>query len=144
MSPANCHFSSPQDGPLSQRRAQIATTNQYCFYSGAALGDATHNFSDLFLASGALIKFASTDCVITHATGFLTVSTGDLRVTTAGTNAASVVTVGGTQTLTSKTMTSPVLNTATVAFADCVRSVMLLLASTKRSVVPFAGVACAA
>ena len=41
----------------------------------------------------------------------LTVSTGDLRVTTAGTNAASAVTVGGTQTLTNKTLTSPTLTT---------------------------------
>jgi Pectate lyase superfamily protein/Repeat of unknown function (DUF5907) len=36
-------------------------------------------------------------------------ATGDLRVTTAGTNTASVVTVGGTQTLTGKTLTSPIL-----------------------------------
>ena len=34
-----------------------------------------------------------------------------MRVTTAGTNTASVVTVGGTQTLTNKTLTSPVLTT---------------------------------
>lgn len=81
---------------------------------GAALGDATHNFSDLFLASGALIKFASTDAVITHSAGILTVSTGDWRVTTAGTNSASVVTVGGTQTLTAKTLTSPAINTGTI------------------------------
>jgi len=78
---------------------------------GAPLGDGTHGFSDLFLASGGLIKFASTDAVITHSAGVLTVSTGDLRVTTAGTNSASVVTVGGTQTLTSKTLTSPTLTT---------------------------------
>jgi hypothetical protein len=38
-------------------------------------------------------------------------SAGDVRVTTAGTNSASVVTVGGTQTLTNKTLTSPVLTT---------------------------------
>lgn len=78
---------------------------------GAALGDATHNFSDLFLASGALIKFASTNVVITHSSGVLTMGTGDLRITTAGTDSASVVTVGGTQTLTNKTLTSPTLTT---------------------------------
>jgi hypothetical protein len=49
--------------------------------------------------------------VATHTSGILTVGTGDLRVTTAGTNTASVVTVGGTQTLTSKTLTSPVIGT---------------------------------
>lgn len=41
----------------------------------------------------------------------ITIPTGDLRVTTAGTNTASVVTVGGTQTLTNKTLTSPTLTT---------------------------------
>lgn len=80
-----------------------------------ALGSATKQWADLFLASGALIKFASTDTVLTHSTGILTVSTGDLRVTTAGTNAASVVTVGGTQTLTNKTLTSPTIGTSPTA-----------------------------
>ena len=84
----------------------VATTDD-----GAAIGDATHNFSDLFLASGALVNFANGNAVITHSSGILTVSTGDLRVTTAGTNSASAVTVGGTQTLTSKTLTSPTLTT---------------------------------
>lgn len=81
---------------------------------GGALGSATKMWSDLFLASGALINFNNGNVVVTHSAGILTVSTGDLRVTTAGSNSASVVTVGGNQTLTSKTLTSPVLNTATV------------------------------
>ena len=76
-----------------------------------ALGSAALSFSDLFLASGALINFANANAVITHSSGILTVSTGDLRVTTAGTNTASCVTVGGTQTLTNKTLTSPVIAT---------------------------------
>lgn len=70
---------------------------------GGALGTATLSFSDLFLASGAVINFANGNAVLTHSTGIITVSTGDLRITTAGTNTASVVTVGGTQTLTNKT-----------------------------------------
>lgn len=78
---------------------------------GAALGDATHNFSDLFLATGAVINYANGNVVITHTSGILTMGTGELRVTTPGTNAASVVTVGGTQTLTNKTLTSPTLTT---------------------------------
>lgn len=77
---------------------------------GAALGDATHNFSDLFLATGAVINYANSNVVITHSSGVLTMGTGDFRVTTAGTNSASVVTVGGTQTLTAKTLTTPVIN----------------------------------
>jgi len=69
---------------------------------GAYLGQSGTAFSDLFLASGAVIDFAAGNAVVTHSSGILTVSTGDLRVTTAGTNSASVVTVAGTQTLTNK------------------------------------------
>jgi len=71
---------------------------------GAALGSGTLSFSDLFLASGGLINFANGNSVITHSSAVLTVSTGDLRVTTAGTNAASVATLDGTQTLTNKSI----------------------------------------
>ena len=80
---------------------------------GATLGTAALSFSDLFLASGAVINVANGNAVITHSSGIFTVSTGDLRVTTAGTNAASAVTVGGTQTLTNKTLTAPVIGVAT-------------------------------
>lgn len=76
---------------------------------GGALGAIGRAFSDLFLASGAVINIAN-DWIATHSAGILTVGTGDLRVTTAGTNSASVVTVGGTQTLTAKTLTSPTIN----------------------------------
>jgi hypothetical protein len=81
---------------------------------GTALGVSGTAWSDLFLASGAVINFDAGNSVITHSSGILTVSTGDLRVTTAGTNTASVVTVGGTQTLTAKTLTSPTINTASL------------------------------
>ena len=70
------------------------------------IGSGPFPFQHLFLASTKTINFANGDWVATHSTGILTVGTGDLRVTTAGTNAASVVTVGGTQTLTNKTLTS--------------------------------------
>lgn len=75
----------------------------------AALGSSTLMWSDLFLASGGVINFNNGNWVATHTSGILTVGTGDLRITTAGTNAASVVTVGGTQTLTSKTLTTPTM-----------------------------------
>lgn len=71
---------------------------------GAALGSGTLSFSDLFLASGAVVNFANGNSVITHSSAVLTVSTGDLRVTTAGTNATSVATLDGTQTLTNKSI----------------------------------------
>lgn len=42
--------------------------------------------------------------------GALFTFSDDVQVTTAGTNTASVVTVGGTQTLTNKTLTSPIIS----------------------------------
>lgn len=80
---------------------------------GAALGDATHNFSDLFLASGAVINFANSNVVLTHTSGILTMGTGELRITTPGTNAASVVTVGASQSLVSKTYNGLTITTTT-------------------------------
>jgi hypothetical protein len=76
---------------------------------GAALGTGTVSWADLFLASGGVLNFANGNWVATHTSGILTVGTGDLRVTTAGTDTASVVTVGGTQTLTGKTLTDPAI-----------------------------------
>jgi hypothetical protein len=80
---------------------------------GAALGTTSLQWSDLFLASGAVLNFSNGDVVATHSTGILTVGTGDLRVTTAGANTASVVTVGGTQTLTNKTLSSATVDLPT-------------------------------
>ena len=82
---------------------------------GASLGTAALSFSDLFLASGGVLNYANGNVVVTHTSGVLTMGTGDLRITTAGTNAASCVTVGGTQTLTNKTLTNPTINNAAVA-----------------------------
>ncbi|WP_395451200.1 hypothetical protein ACHMW7_16240 [Aminobacter sp. UC22_36] len=93
-----------------------ATTNGYSFADGpikpaandgAALGVSGTAWSDLYVASGGIIDFAAGNVVLTHSSGVLTLGTGDLRITTAGTNAASAVTVGGTQTLTNKTLTTP-------------------------------------
>ncbi len=71
----------------------------------AALGAAATSWSDLFLASGALIGFANSNVVLTHSSGILTVSTGELRITTVGTNTASVPTLGSTSTFTNKRVT---------------------------------------
>lgn len=75
------------------------------------LGTTSQAWNNLHLDTGATINVENGDAVLTHSTGIWTVSTGDWRVTTAGTNSASVVTVGGTQTLTSKTLTSPQVGT---------------------------------
>lgn len=70
---------------------------------GAAIGSASLQFSDLFLASGAVMNWANGNVAITHSSGILTMGTGEMRITTIGTNTASVVTVGGAQSLTGKT-----------------------------------------
>lgn len=101
---------------------------------GLPLGTTALGWSDLHLATGALVNVANGDAVITHSSGIFTVSTGDLRVTTAGTNTASVVTVGGTQTLTSKTLTAPVLGTpASGDLSNCTGFDWELLASSSPS-----------
>ena len=80
---------------------------------GAALGDTLSQWSDLYLASGAVINYSNGNVTLTHATGNLTVTNGDLRVTTEGTNGASVVTVAGTQTLTGKTLSGATITGST-------------------------------
>jgi len=95
-------------------RIAVSATLTPSANDGAALGTTALSFSDLFLASGAVINFNAGDVTITHASDLLTLAGGDLRVTTAGGDAASVVTVGGAQTLTNKTMTSPTINGGTI------------------------------
>lgn len=69
-----------------------------------ALGSTTRGWTGLHLATGSAFNIANGNWVATHSSGILTVGTGDLRVTNAGTNAASVVTVDGIQTLNNKTL----------------------------------------
>jgi hypothetical protein len=78
---------------------------------GAALGSATLGFTILGLSTGATINIANGNWLFTHSSGIGTVTTGDLRVTNNFTDAASVVTIAGAQTLTNKTLTSPTLTT---------------------------------
>lgn len=76
-----------------------------------ALGTTALPWADLHGATGFTWNIGNGNVVWTHSSGIMTVSTGELRITTAGTNSASVVTVGGTQTLTNKTLTSPIIGT---------------------------------
>lgn len=85
---------------------------------GNSLGTTALGWQNLFGNTGFVLNIENSDWVATHTAGILTVGTGDLRVTNAGTNAASVVTVGGTQTLTSKTLTSPTITTASLSGAQ--------------------------
>lgn len=77
---------------------------------GSSLGTATLGWQNMFGNTGFVFNIENGDWVATHTTGILTVGTGDFRVTTAGTNSASAVTVGGTQTLTNKTLSSPAIS----------------------------------
>lgn len=45
---------------------------------GAALGDTTHNFSDLFLALGSVINWNAGDLTLTHSANLLTLAGGDV------------------------------------------------------------------
>lgn len=89
----------------------LATAND-----SGALGASGTAFADLFLASGGVINWAANNANITHSTGILTVGAGELRITSAnvGTNADSVPTLSSTSTFTSKTLTSPTIQTSPV------------------------------
>lgn len=95
----------------------ISTSINPVSNDGAALGDTTHNFSDLFLASGAVINFNNSNVTLTHISGILSMGVGELRIQSPGTNSTSVPTLGSTSTLTNKTLTAPVLQGATLATA---------------------------
>jgi len=94
---------------ISDTNALTPATND-----GGVLGTSALRWGDLFGATGFVVNFGG-DWVATHSAAVWTVGTGDLRVTNAGANAASVVTVGGSQTLTNKTLTSPTVNTPTIS-----------------------------
>lgn len=80
---------------------------------GADLGTTALGFQNLHLNTGATVNLDNGNWVATHTSGILTVTTGDLRVTSAnvGTNADSVPTLSSTSTFTNKTLTSPTLTT---------------------------------
>lgn len=84
-----------------------------------SIGASGTAFSNLYLASGATINFSASNVVLTHSTGILTQTAGELRITSAnvGTNADSVPTLSSTSTLTNKTLTSPTIQTSPVLAA---------------------------
>ena len=75
---------------------------------GAALGTTSLSWSDLFLASGAVINIANSNWVATHTSGILTIGTGTLKISNPTNNSTSVVTTDGTQTLSAKRVTKRV------------------------------------
>ena len=84
----------------------------------APLGNSTQAWSDLYLATGAVINVNNGNWVATHSDAVLTVTTGDLRVTSPhATNATTVATLGATQTLTQKTFLATTLVSPTITTA---------------------------
>ena len=95
---------------------------------GAALGSSSLQWSDLFLAEGAVINWDNGDATLTQTGNVLAVAGADLQVATAGvgTNADSVPTLSSTSTLTNKRITkrtgtvassaTPTINTDNVDF----------------------------
>lgn len=108
-----------------------------------ALGSATQEFTDVFLMTNGTINFGNADVLLSHSTGVLTVAgTADLRVNTAGTTTKSVVTVGGVQTLTGKTLTAPKI--ADFGYIADANGVQILLFDTVTSAVNYLTIANAA
>lgn len=64
---------------------------------GAPLGDTTHNWSDLFLASGSVINWNNGDLLLTHTANLLTLTGGNLTVPTL--TATTLAGAGGAITL---------------------------------------------
>ena len=67
-----------------------------------ALGTVGQRFTDVYLSTSGSINWSSGDVTLGHSTDAITVSGGNLLVTTPGTAATSVVTVDGVQTLSNK------------------------------------------
>ena len=95
--------------------------------SGDSLGSTSATWANAYFSSGATLNFGNGNAVITHSNAVFNVTTGDFRVTTVGTNAQSVALVGGLQTLTNKTLTTPTLT----ASASQTTSAMIWYDSTQ-------------
>lgn len=69
------------------------------------IGNTSLQFANVYLGTNSLITWGNgAGATITGSTGIITVSAGELRITSAGTNTASVPTIGSTNTFTNKTM----------------------------------------
>lgn len=86
--------------------SQLATSLSDETGTGVAVFGTTPTFTtSMLFTSGFVMNWNSSNVVITHTSGILTMGTGELRVSSAGTNTASVATLGATQTFTNKRIT---------------------------------------
>ncbi len=98
----------PSGGIINWNASDVTITHAANSLSFAGASSGYTFDDDLLLPSAGVINFNAGNYTLTHSADVLTANK-DLRVTTAGTNAASVVTVDGTQTLGNKTLTTPTL-----------------------------------
>lgn len=81
------------------------TTSILAGASTANIGSTTTGWAHLYMTTGGILDFGNGNTVITHSSGILNVSTGELRITTAGTATTSVPTLTSTNTLSNKRIT---------------------------------------
>lgn len=80
--------------------------------SGSLVFGTTPTFTTSALfTTGFVMNWASSNVVLTHSSGILTLGTGDFRISNVGSNSASVVTNGGTATLSSKRISKRITTT---------------------------------
>jgi len=87
---------------------------------GGALGDATHNFSDLFLASGAVVNFNNGDVTVTHSANTLTIAGGITALAASSTVDGALIKKVGKETIfmPASAMTSRTTNGAASGTAE--------------------------
>jgi len=68
--------------------------------------------TSLLMDSGFVMNWASSNVVLTHSAGILTLGTGTLKITNPTNTATSVVTIDGTQTLTNKSISGGQITSA--------------------------------
>lgn len=102
----------PAGSALTQKIAftdVMALTANPVSNDGDSLGTTSLQWSDLFLAEGGVINWDNGDATLTQVSDVVTLAGADLKVTTPGDVSTSVVTTDATQTLTNKSLTSPVI-----------------------------------
>jgi hypothetical protein len=76
---------------------------------GLSLGNTLFGWQSLHGNTGFALSIENGDWFALHTPGVLNIATGDIRINNPGSNGASVVTVGGVQTITNKVFVDPVV-----------------------------------
>lgn len=87
-------------GALTFATSPTFTTSILAAANTANIGNTSTGWAHLYMTSGGILDFGNGNAVVTHSSGILTMGTGELRITTPGTNSASVPTLGNANTFT--------------------------------------------